>query len=86
MSGPDLSVGRGVIAEVARLSALEIPEVLRVARGGPPWRVALAGARLSANDIDRVLLVGGPTQMPSVRAALVWSGLSCDLRLYLNFG
>ena len=39
----DLSVGRSVIVEVARLAALEIPDVLRVARRGPPWRAALAG-------------------------------------------
>ncbi len=39
----ELSVGRGVILEVARLAALEIPEVLGVARRGPPWRAALAG-------------------------------------------
>jgi molecular chaperone DnaK len=32
---------------------------------------ALAGARLGAGDVDRVLLVGGPTQMPAVRGALV---------------
>jgi molecular chaperone DnaK len=31
---------------------------------------ALAGARLKGADLDRVLLVGGPTQMPLVRAAL----------------
>ena len=40
---PELSVGRGVIVEVARLAALEIPEVLQVARRGPPWRAWLAG-------------------------------------------
>jgi uncharacterized alkaline shock family protein YloU len=40
---PDLSVGRGVIIEVARLAALEVPDVLRVARRGPRWRAALAG-------------------------------------------
>lgn len=40
---PDLSVGRGVIVEVARLAALEVPDVLRVARRGPAWRAALAG-------------------------------------------
>ncbi|GEM_PF-5168422 len=40
---PDLSVGRSVIVEVARLAALEVPEVLRVARRGPRWRAALAG-------------------------------------------
>lgn len=39
----ELTVGRGVIVEVARLAALEIPEVLAVARRGPPWRAALAG-------------------------------------------
>jgi uncharacterized alkaline shock family protein YloU len=40
---PDLSVGRSVIVEVVRLAALEVPEVLRVARRGPRWRAALAG-------------------------------------------
>jgi uncharacterized alkaline shock family protein YloU len=39
----ELTVGRGVIVEVARLAALEIPDVLQVARRGPPWRAALAG-------------------------------------------
>lgn len=39
----DLSVSRSVIVEVARLAALEVPDVLRVARRGPPWRAALAG-------------------------------------------
>ncbi|HYO62488.1 MAG TPA: Hsp70 family protein [Pyrinomonadaceae bacterium] len=29
---------------------------------------ALEGARLSGADLDRILLVGGPTQMPAVRA------------------
>jgi uncharacterized alkaline shock family protein YloU len=39
----ELSVGRGVIVEVVRQAALEIPEVLQVARRGPRWRAALAG-------------------------------------------
>ena len=43
----ELSVGRSVIVEVARLAALEIPEVLQVARRGPPWRAALAGPPVS---------------------------------------
>jgi uncharacterized alkaline shock family protein YloU len=43
----ELTVGRGVIVEVARLAALEIPEVLQVARRGPPWRAALAGPPIS---------------------------------------
>ena len=33
-------------------------------------RRALAGARMTAAELDRVVLVGGPTQMPIVRAAL----------------
>ena len=33
-------------------------------------RRALEGARVSGNELDRVLLVGGPTQMPALRAAL----------------
>jgi uncharacterized alkaline shock family protein YloU len=40
---PNLSVGRSVIVEVARLAALEVPDVLKVARRGPRWRAALAG-------------------------------------------
>ena len=38
-----LTVGRGVIIEVARLAAQEVPEVLQVARRGPSWRAAMAG-------------------------------------------
>jgi len=43
MTPVELSVGRGVIVDVARQAALEIPDVLRVARRGPRWRAALAG-------------------------------------------
>jgi uncharacterized alkaline shock family protein YloU len=52
----ELSVGRGVIVEVARLAALEIPEVLQVARRGPPWRAKLAGpaimVRVRTDGVD----------------------------------
>jgi len=34
-------------------------------------RKALDGARVNAADLDKVLLVGGPTKIPAVRAALV---------------
>jgi uncharacterized alkaline shock family protein YloU len=40
----ELSVGRGVIVDVIRQAALEVPDVLRVARRGPRWRAALAGS------------------------------------------
>lgn len=55
MSGPDLKVGRSVIVDVARLAALEIPEVLRVGRGGPAWRRFLAGPAISVRVRDRVV-------------------------------
>jgi len=39
----ELTVGRGVVVDVVRHAALEIPEVLAVSRRGPRWRAALAG-------------------------------------------
>jgi uncharacterized alkaline shock family protein YloU len=38
MTGPLLTVGPAVITEMVRLAAFEVPGVLRVGRGGPPWR------------------------------------------------
>jgi len=49
VSGPgDLTVGRGVITEMVRLAALEVPGVVRVGRAGPPWRAVLGGPAVSA--------------------------------------
>lgn len=64
-AAPLLTVGRGVIAEVARLAALEVPEVLRVGRAAPPWRVVLAGSpiriRVRGGDVSvRLWLVARP--------------------------
>ncbi len=39
-----LSVGPSVIGETVRLAALEVPGVVRVGRGGPRWRSAIAGS------------------------------------------
>jgi molecular chaperone DnaK len=39
-----------------------------VERTGEPVQQALADAKLTANDIDEVILVGGATRMPSVQA------------------
>ncbi|TAK02234.1 MAG: Asp23/Gls24 family envelope stress response protein [Chloroflexota bacterium] len=44
MSGPALSIGRGVIVDMIRLAAFEVPGVMRVARGGPAWRAVFRGA------------------------------------------
>jgi uncharacterized alkaline shock family protein YloU len=62
---PLLTVGRGVIAEVARLAALEVPDILRVGRAAPPWRVLLAGSpirvRVHAGEVSvRLWLVARP--------------------------
>jgi uncharacterized alkaline shock family protein YloU len=54
-SGPELNVARGVIVETARLAALEVPEVLRIARGGPAWRRFLSGPPIRVRVRDRVV-------------------------------
>jgi uncharacterized alkaline shock family protein YloU len=53
--GPELSVGREVIVAVARLAALEVPEVLRIGRGGPGWRRFLSGPPISVRVKDHVV-------------------------------
>jgi uncharacterized alkaline shock family protein YloU len=55
MTAPDLRVGHGVIVDVARLAALEVPEVIRVGRGGPAWRRFLAGPPIRVHVRDRVV-------------------------------
>ena len=55
MSGPELTVGRGVIAELVRLAAMEVPGVARVGRGGPRWRALLGPAVRVRIEDERVL-------------------------------
>ena len=91
MSGPELTVGRGVITEMVRLAAFEVPGVARVGRGGPPWR-ALAGravgARLHRDRVEiRLWIVARPghplgpltTQVRSAVAATVERLLGLEL-------
>jgi uncharacterized alkaline shock family protein YloU len=55
MSGPVVTVGPGVIAELVRLAALEVPGVSRVGRGGPVWRRWIGGRAISVRvHEDRV--------------------------------
>ncbi len=80
MSGPELTIGRGVIAEMVSLAAFEIPGVSRVARGGPGWRAALAGPAVETRVSDdgvrvRLWIVARPGQQlvtlaEDVRAAV----------------
>ena len=55
MSGPELTVGRDVMREMVRLAAFEVPGVLRVGRGGAPWRSFLSGSPVRIDtSSDRV--------------------------------
>ena len=68
MSGPNLTVGSGVIAEMIRLAAMANPGVARVSRGGPAWRAALAGPSVVSHVSDsgvrvRVWIVARPGQL-----------------------
>jgi Protein of unknown function (DUF322). len=52
-----LTVGRGVISELVRLAAFEVPGVARVGRGGAAWRRMLGGPAVSVQlRNDRVLV------------------------------
>ena len=53
MSGPELSIGKGVITEMVRLAAFEVPGVVRVGRRGPAWRSFLAGPAITTQLSDR---------------------------------
>jgi len=57
MSGPELTVGRGVIAELVRLAAFEVPGVARVGRGGAPWRRLVGGRGVSVRIRDERVVV-----------------------------
>jgi uncharacterized alkaline shock family protein YloU len=57
MTGPVLTVGRGVIAELVRTAAFEVPGVARVGHGGPRWRGVLAGPAVRVRVVDHRVLV-----------------------------
>ncbi len=89
MSGPSLSVGRGVIVEMARLAAMEVPDVVRVARGGPAWRAALRGApvvvRVHGDRVDvRIWLVARPAADIAAMAAGVRSAVAAAVERLLG--
>ena len=92
MNGPQVTVGRGVIAELVRLAAFEVPGVTRVGRGGPSWRRLIGGSSVSVRIRDDRVLVrlwvvarpGQPlapltTQIRSTVAATVERLLGLDL-------
>jgi uncharacterized alkaline shock family protein YloU len=92
VSGPELTVGTSVIAELVRLAALEVPGVVRVGRGGALWRRVLGGRSVRVHLRDDQVLVRlwivarpgqalGPltTQVRSAVAATVERLLGLDL-------
>lgn len=64
-AGPELRFGKGVVVDVVRLAIREVPEVLRIGRGGPAWRRLLAGSpirvKVRGTRVDvRVWLIARP--------------------------
>ena len=52
MTDRPLTVSAGVIREMVRLAALEVPGVVRVGRAGPAWRRAFLGRAVVAHVRD----------------------------------
>jgi uncharacterized alkaline shock family protein YloU len=52
VSGPELTVGKGVIAELVKTAAFEVPGVVRVGYGGPAWRGWLSGPAVRVRVVD----------------------------------
>jgi uncharacterized alkaline shock family protein YloU len=67
MTDQPLTVGRGVISQMVRLAAFEVPGVQHVGRAGPPWRRLFLGPAVTARVRDgrvslRVAIVARPGQ------------------------
>jgi uncharacterized alkaline shock family protein YloU len=89
MNGPELTVGRGVIAELVRLAAFEVPGVARVGRGGPAWRGWLAGrsvaVRVSGDRVVvRVHVVARPGHALTPLAAQVRTAVAATVERLLG--
>ena len=89
MNGPELTVGRPVIAELVRLAAFEVPGVARVGRGGSAWRRLLAGSAVSVqfrNDRVQVRLwiVARPGQALGPLASQVRAAVAATVERMLG--
>ena len=89
MSGPELTVGRSVIAELVRLAAFEVPGVARVGRGGAAWRRLLGGPGVSVqlrNDrvMVRLWIVARPGQPLTALAAQVRTTVAATVERLLG--
>jgi uncharacterized alkaline shock family protein YloU len=89
MRGPELTVGRGVIAELVRSAAFEVPGVARVGRGGPAWRRLVGGPAVSVrirNDrvLVRLWVVARPGQPLTPLAAQVRATVAATVERLLG--
>lgn len=89
MSGHELTVGTGVISQLVRLAALEVPGVARVGRGGGAWRQVLGGRAVSVRITDgrvivRVWVVARPGQALGPLAAQVRSAVGATVERLLG--
>ncbi len=89
MTGPELTVGQGVIAALVRLAAFEVPGVARVGRGGPAWRQLLGGPAVSVSIHDgrvrvRLWVVARPGQALAPLAARMRSTVAATVERVLG--
>ena len=91
MSGPALVVTRAVVADMVRLAAEEVPGVLRLGHGGPPWRALFRGDPIVVQLTEgraavRIVLVARPGHSLVTVAAQVRSAVAsaCERLLGLE--
>ena len=89
MSGHELTVGRGVIAEMVRLAAFEVPGVARVGRGGAAWRTWLGGPAVRVRTDDdrvavRIWIVARPGQQIGPLSAQVREAIGATVERLLG--
>ena len=89
MSGPELTIGQGVVAQLVRLAAIEVPGVARVGYGGPAWRGWLAGPAVSVRVRDdrvlvRLRVVARPGQALGPLTAQVRTAVAATVERFLG--
>jgi uncharacterized alkaline shock family protein YloU len=89
MSGPELTVGRNVIAELVRLAAFEVPGVARVGHGGPAWRGWLSGRSVAVRVHDdrvrvRIHIVARPGHALGPLTAQVGTAIAATVERLLG--
>ena len=91
MSGHDLTIGRGVIAELVASAALEVPGVLRVGRGGTVLRRFFGGPAVSVRFDDervrvRLWIVARPGQAIQPLTSQVGTAVAATVERLLGLG